>query len=65
MDDDPSASAKRRTKTCPSVDMHVEEEKKLEARVKGGSRCAIGHLHDDIILLLLPESFRVLLSCAN
>ena len=25
----------------------------------------IGHLHDDIILLLRPESFRVLLSCAN
>ena len=27
--------------------------------------CLIGHLHDDIILLLRPESFRVLLSCAN
>ena len=25
----------------------------------------IGHLHDDIILLLRPESFMVLLSCAN
>ena len=25
----------------------------------------IGHLHDDIILLLRPESFRRLLSCAN
>ena len=27
----------------------------------------IGHLHDGVILLLLllPESFRVLLSCAN
>ena len=25
----------------------------------------IGHLHYDIILLLRPESFRVLLSCAN
>ena len=25
----------------------------------------IGHLHDDIILLLRPESFRVLLSCVN
>ena len=25
----------------------------------------IGHLHDDIILLLRPESFRVLLFCAN
>ena len=25
----------------------------------------IGHLHDDVILLLRPESFRVLLSCAN
>ena len=25
----------------------------------------IGHLYDDIILLLRPESFRVLLSCAN
>ena len=24
-----------------------------------------GHLRDDIILLLRPESFRVLLSCAN
>ena len=25
----------------------------------------IGHLHNDIILLLRPESFGVLLSCAN
>ena len=25
----------------------------------------IGHLHDDVILVLRPESFRVLLSCAN
>ena len=25
----------------------------------------IGHLHDDVILLLRPESVRVLLSCAN
>ena len=25
----------------------------------------IGHLHDDIILPLRPESFRILLSCAN
>ena len=25
----------------------------------------IGHLHDEAILLLLPESFSVLLSCAN
>ena len=25
----------------------------------------IGHLHYDIILLLRPESFRVLLSCVN
>ena len=25
----------------------------------------IGHLHDDVILLLRPESFRTLLSCAN
>ena len=25
----------------------------------------IGHLHYDIILLLRPDSFRVLLSCAN
>ena len=25
----------------------------------------IGHLHDGVILLLQPESFRVLLSCAN
>ena len=25
----------------------------------------MGHLYDDVILLLLPESFRVLLSCAN
>ena len=25
----------------------------------------IGHLHDDVILLLRPESFRVLFSCAN
>ena len=28
-------------------------------------RSLIGHLHNDIILLLRPESFRVLLSCAN
>ena len=28
-------------------------------------RSLIGHLHDDIILLLRPESFRVLLPCAN
>ena len=26
---------------------------------------AIGHLHDGVIILLWPESFRVLLSCAN
>ena len=25
----------------------------------------IGHLHDDVILLLRPESCRILLSCAN
>jgi len=25
----------------------------------------VGHLHDDVILLPLPESFRVLLSFAN
>ena len=25
----------------------------------------IGHMHDDVILLLLPESFRVLLCYAN
>ena len=25
----------------------------------------IGHFHDDVILLLRPESFRALLSCAN
>ena len=26
---------------------------------------SIGDLHDDVILLLRPESFRVLFSCAN
>ena len=26
---------------------------------------ALGHLRDDVILLLRPESFRVLLSCAD
>ena len=26
---------------------------------------SIAHLHNDVILLLRPESFRVLLSCAN
>ena len=30
-----------------------------------GEVTEIGHLHDDVILLLLPESFRVLLSYAN
>ena len=25
----------------------------------------MGHLHDDVILLIRPESFRVLLTCAN
>ena len=25
----------------------------------------IGHLHDDVFSLLRPESFRVLISCAN
>ena len=25
----------------------------------------IDHLHDDVVLILRPESFRVLLSCAN
>lgn len=25
----------------------------------------IGHLHNDVILLLRPESFRALVSCAN
>ena len=25
----------------------------------------IGHLHDDVILLLQPEPFKVLLSCVN
>ena len=28
-------------------------------------RILIGHLHDDVVLLLRPESFRVLLSWAN
>ena len=28
-------------------------------------KAVIGHLHDDVILLLRPESFRGLLSCAN
>ena len=28
-------------------------------------RSATDHLHDDVILLLRPESFRVLLSCTN
>ena len=28
-------------------------------------RSLIGHLHNYIILLLRPESFRVFLSCAN
>ena len=28
-------------------------------------RILIGHLHDDVVLLLRLESFRVLLSCAN
>ena len=27
--------------------------------------CVIGHLPDDVISLLRPESFRTLLSCAN
>ena len=27
--------------------------------------CVIGHLPDDVISLLRPESFRALLSCAN
>ena len=32
----------------------------------GLGRLAIkGHLHDDVILLLRPKPFRVLLSCAN
>ena len=26
---------------------------------------SIGHMHDDVILLLRSESFRILLSCAN
>ena len=29
------------------------------------SALIIGHLHDEVILLLRPESFRGLLSCAN
>ena len=28
-------------------------------------RILIGHLHDDVVLLLRPDSFRVLLSWAN
>ena len=28
-------------------------------------KVTLGNLHDDVILLLRPESFRVLLSCAN
>ena len=32
---------------------------------KDYSSLSIGHLHDDVILLLRPESFRGLLSCAN
>ena len=31
----------------------------------GPSSTTTGHLHKDTILLLRPESFRVLLSCAN
>ena len=30
-----------------------------------GHFATIDHLHDDVVLLLRPESFRVLLSCAN
>ena len=29
------------------------------------SHGVIGHLHDDVILLLQPEPFKVLLSCVN
>ena len=36
------------------------EENKLTTEFK-----SIAHLHDDVILLLRPESFRILLSCAN
>ena len=33
--------------------------------VRVGLLLLMGHLHDDVILLLQLESFRVLLSCAN
>ena len=36
-----------------------------KARKKQQTGLKIGHFHDDVILLLRPESFRVLLSCAN
>ena len=37
----------------------------LFQRLLAWSSGLIGHLHDEVILLLRPESFRGLLSCAN
>ena len=45
----------------------VYSQCEMEILLKGGRSFynpPIGHLHDDAISLLRPESFRVLLSCA-
>ena len=49
---------------CKWCDWSVVHTLDFENFLAGYNR-EIGHLHDNVILLLLPKSFRILLSCAN
>ena len=63
--------------TCEAIDIKIifyshankthfqKKDFALRNSEKDYSSLSIVHLHDDVILLLRPESFRVLLSCAN
>ena len=44
-----------------------QEKRKMKGggKAKGKSRAGIGQLHDDVILLQLPESLSLLFSRAN
>ena len=48
-----------------TVDLDLVSNLSIKAAVARLFTKLIGHLHDGVILLLQPESFRVLLSCAN
>ena len=48
-----------------TVDLDLVSNLSIKAAVARLFTKLTGHLHDGVILLLQPESFRVLLSCAN